>query len=121
MAEPSISDEVRAEIPEDLKGDWAQAQTDLGKPWHWMQILPNKVIRWIERIATAEATIAELRDQVRRLSEQYAFPANQRLCIGYNGECDGDLVAEQHSPNCPAYPADLILRPHLYPARVSTK
>ena len=46
------------QIPEDLKGLWAEAQLDNSKPWHWMQITPKKVIALIERIATAEAALA---------------------------------------------------------------
>lgn len=48
---------------------------------------------------------------------RYAFRENQRLCLGYGGGCDGELVNTEHYEGCPARAADLKLRPHLYVAQ----
>lgn len=56
-----------SEIAEDLRGDWADATLADNKPWFWMQIRPRKVIAWLERISRAEARVAELEDENKRL------------------------------------------------------
>lgn len=53
-------------------------------------------------------------EQLAALQERYKFEENQRLCVGFNGGCDGDLVASPHNELCPAREKDLLLNPHLY-------
>ncbi len=52
--------------------------------------------------------------ELQTLRTRYAIPENQRLCVGYNGGCDGDLEGTAHEPTCPAFARDRELRPHLY-------
>jgi len=59
-------------------------------------------------------SLATLQTKYDILAARYAFHENQRLCIGFNGGCDGDLEGTEHDENCPARSKDLELRPHLY-------
>jgi hypothetical protein len=89
-------------IPEDLKGDWAEAQMVSGKPWFFMQIQPRKVIGWLERIVklTADLQHSEemyiaMRDRCarteERLEELEAENTRLKAPVGRHNEADGIL------------------------------
>ena len=58
-------------IPEDLRGLWAQAQLDSTKPWHWMQIMPGRIIELIERIARLTSDLAAARENASQNADRY--------------------------------------------------
>ena len=98
----------KPEVPQDLREQYER----LTKQWHGstaQKRYANPLLNLIGRIACLESELSALR-------EKYAFEENQELCIGFDGGCDGDLVATPHNDNCPAQARDRVLNPHLYDA-----
>jgi hypothetical protein len=135
-----LSDE-KLQVPQDLQSLHAETHSHyLCYPREQVRALIERIGRAEARVAELEAEnlalsvrsdpVDQLRADVSVLSERnrrlesdlsalrgkYAFEENQELCIGFDGGCDGDLVATPHNDNCPAQARDRVLNPHLYDA-----
>lgn len=72
----------------------------------------TKVTRDDAMAAFKDTALALL--ELAEYRQRYGWQENQRLCIGFNGGCDGDLEGIAHNSNCPSYAVDKKNRPYLY-------
>jgi len=72
---------VERQIPEDLKGLWAEAQMVEEKPWHFMQIQPKKIIALVERIADLAAEVETLRGNLLKTTNNLSSELDELLRV----------------------------------------